>query len=103
MLWDKKKYSVTISGGVGSFNTDAMRGMIEQFIISPATASNTYNVSFTDRDGDIVYQNLSGYGRIDERSRLPVGRDSSEKYTVSFSSVGINEAITVIFKVRETV
>lgn len=103
MLHDKKKYTVTISGGVGSFNTDAMRGLIDQLIIIPTTASNTFNVSMIDKDGDTIYQLLNSYGRIDDRSGLPIGKDTSEKWTVSFTSVGINEAISVIFKVRETV
>lgn len=103
MLWDKKVYSITISGGVGSFNTDPMRGRIEQLLIIPTTTTNTYNVNFTDKDGDIIYQNLNAFGRIDDRAGLPIGKDLSEKWTVSFSSVGINEAIKVIFKVRETV
>lgn len=103
MLHDKKKYSVTISGGVGSFNTDAMRGMIDQLLIIPLTSSNTYSISMLDRDGDTVYQFLNAYGRIDDRSGLPIGKDISEKWTISFTNVNINEAITVIFKVRETV
>lgn len=103
MLFDKKKYTVTISGGVGAFNTDAMRGSIDQLLIIPTTFSNTYDVSFTDKDGDVIYQNLNTFGRVDDRSGLPIGKDLSEKWTVNFTNVGINEAIIVIFKVRETV
>lgn len=103
MLHDKKRYSVTIVAGVGSFNTDPMRGIIDQLLIIPTTATNTYDIKFTDKDGDIIFQNLSAFGRIDDRGGLPIGKDLSERWTVNFSNVGINESITVIFKVRETV
>lgn len=103
MIHDKKSYTVTISGGLGSFNTDPMRGMIDQLLIIPATSTNTYNINMVDRDGDMIYQMNNAFGRIDDRSGLPIGKDISEKWTVSFSSVGVNETIKVIFKVRETV
>ncbi len=103
MLWAKYKYSTTIAAGVGSFNTDAMKGMIEQLLIIPTTTTNTYNVNFTDKEGDVIYQMLSTYGRLDDRGRLPIGKDAPERLTVSFTSVGTNEVIKVIFKVRETV
>lgn len=102
MLWAKNKYTLTMSGGSASGNTDIMRGMIEQIIITPTTSTNVWDFSLTDRDGDIVYQRLSETGTVNDRTALlPVGRDSSEKFTMAFANATINEAIKVILKVRE--
>lgn len=101
MIFAKYKYTNLLVGGAASFNTDAMRGIVEQVIINPVTSSNQYDVSFKDRDGDIVYQRNSEIGRVDDKALLPIGTDSLEKFTVIFANAIINENITIIFKVRE--
>lgn len=102
MIFAKNKYILTVSGGTVSSNTDAMRGMIEQIIITPTTLTNQWDFNLIDRDGDIVYPRNVETGTINDRTALvPAGRDSAEKFTMQFLNVTINEPITVIFKVRE--
>ncbi len=102
MIFAKYKYVLTVSGGTVSSNTDAMRGMIEQIIITPTTSTNQWDFNLIDRDGDIVYSRNVETGTINDRdSILPVGRDSTEKFTMQFLNVTANENIVVIFKVRE--
>ncbi len=102
MLWQKNRYLITISGGSASFNSDIMRGMIEQIIITPNTSTTTWDFTMTDRDGDIMYQRVSETGTNNDRTAwVPVGRDSSEKFTCTFANVTANEVIKVILKVRE--
>ena len=103
MLWDKKKYTVTISSGSGSFNTDFMRGLVEHLMIIPDSTTNVYDVTMTDKDGDVVYRRIGETGRLDDKDGLPVGRARSEKLTVVFSNCTSNEDIKCIFKVREVV
>lgn len=102
MLWQKSKYLITISGGSASINSNIMRGMIEQVIITPTTSTNSWDITFKDKEGDISYQRISETGTINDRTaRIPVGNDSSEKFTITFANVTINEVINVILKVRE--
>lgn len=102
MLWSKNKYTLTVSAGTVSANTDLMRGMVEQLIISPATETTQWDMTLTDRDGDVIYKRVSEVGTVNDRTAwLPIGRDSSEKLTVAFTNVTANEAIKVIFKTRE--
>lgn len=101
MILSKYKYSVTISGGVGSFNTDYLKGEVKQLLVIPLTSTNNYSLSLSDRDGDVMYQNLSVSGLLDNRDILLIGRDSPEKITFSFTSVGTNEAVTVILRIKE--
>ena len=101
MICAKYRYSVTLSSGSGSFNTDPMYGIVEHLMIVPASTTNVYDVTMTDRDGDVVYRKIGEMGRMDDKAGLPIGRDSSEKLTVAFANATSNEAVTVIFKVRE--
>lgn len=101
MLFAKYKYTIPISGASGSSNSDAIYGMVEQLIVTPATSTNTWNINIIDKEGDTIYQSLSNTGPIFDTCGLPMGKDIAEKVTISFSSVGIDENIKVIFKVRE--
>lgn len=102
MLFAKYKYSLTVSGGTVALNTNSMRGMIEQIIITPTTSTNQWDLNLIDRDGDIIYNRVSEVGTVNDRTALvPAGRDSSEILTISFLNVTINEVIKIIFKVRE--
>ena len=79
-----------------------MYGMIEQTTITPTTSTNQWDMNLVDRDGDIIYSRTSEVGTLNDiASDIPVGRDSPEKITVKFLNGTINEAIVVIFKVRE--
>lgn len=102
MLWAKNKYSLTISAGTVASNTDFMRGMIEQIIITPTTSTNQWDLNLVDRDGDIIYNRVSEVGTLNDRTaHIPIGRDSSERLTMRILNATINEVITIIFKVRE--
>lgn len=102
MIWQKNKYTLTVSGGTIAGNTDFMMGMIEQMIITPTTSTTQWDFSLTDRDGDIIYQRISETGTINDRTAwIPIGRDSAERLTMAFANVTANEPIKVILKVRE--
>lgn len=101
MLWAKYKYTLTMSGGSASGNTDFMRGFIEKIYVYPATSTTQWDLNITDRDGDIVYSRNTETGNLDDKADLPAGRDSAERFTLAFSNVTANEAIKVIFRVRE--
>lgn len=102
MLWVKNKYILTVSGGTVSGNTDFMKGKIEQLIISPITETTQWDMTLTDRDGDVIYKRVSETGTLNDRTAmLPIGRDSSERFTIGFLNVTANENIKVIFKVLE--
>lgn len=102
MLFAKYKYSLTVSGGTVAVNTDAMRGMIEQMIITPTTSTNQWDLQLIDRDGDIVYQRVSETGTVNDRTAwIPIGRDSNEIITMRILNATVNEVIKIIFKVRE--
>lgn len=102
MLWQKNKYTLTVSAGTIAGNTDFMRGMIEQLIVSPLNSTTQWDFTLTDRDGDVIYQRVSEVGTVNDRTALlPIGRDSSERLTMAFTNVTANEAIKIIFKVRE--
>ena len=101
MLFAKYKYTIPVSGAVGSKNTDAMYGMVEQLIVMPVTSTNTYDINIIDKDGDTIFQQLSNTGPFFDTCGLPIGKDASEKVTMSLSNVGVDENFSVIFKVRE--
>lgn len=103
MLWDKKKTTITVVGGVGSANTLPMKGKIEHLMVIPTTSTNEWTLNLTDKDGDIIHVRTSETGRVDDKEGLAVGKDTSEKLTITLSGVTIDEDIDIIFKVRETV
>ncbi len=101
MLFHKQKSTLTISGGTGSINTPGMRGFVERIIITPTTSTNVWSMTLADRDGDIIYVRDNETGRVIDPIGMPVGLDSLERFTISFTSVSINEPISVIFRNRE--
>lgn len=101
MIWAKYKYSLTVSGGTVSGNTDFMRGMVEQLYITPTTSTTQWDLNIIDRDGDIVYSRVSETGSLSDKAEIPVGRDNNERFTVQFLNVTANEPIKVVFRVRE--
>ncbi len=102
MIFSKYKYTLTVSGGTVSVNTDSIMGMIEQIIITPLTSTNSYDFSLTDRDGDILYSRNTETGTVNDRTAWTlVGRDSSERLTMKIANATINENIKIVFKIRE--
>lgn len=101
MLWSKYKYSLTVSGGTVSGNTDFMRGMVEQLYVYPTTSTTQWDLNIIDRDGDIVYSRTSETGNLSDKAEIPVGRDSNERFTMQLLNVTANEVIKLIFRVRE--
>lgn len=102
MLHDKKKYTVTVSGGTASVLTDGMKGEIKQLIVTPTTSTNVWDMTIKDRDGDIVFSRSSETGTlfyID--GGLPVGLEGLERFRISFANVTINENIVLIFRMLE--
>lgn len=100
MLWDKKKYTIKIKGGIARFNTEKMRGLAAHIIIIPNGTEISYRVQMLDKDGDAVYDRYC-CGRVDDKEGLPIGKDSQEKLTVIFTKVSANVEFDIIFKIRE--
>lgn len=101
MIWSKYKYTLTVSGGTVSGNTDFMRGMVEQLYVYPTTSTTQWDLSIVDRDGDVVYSRTSEVGNLSDKAELPAGRDNNERFTMVFTNVTANENIKVIYRVRE--
>src|SRR3990167_7717651 len=100
MLWDKKKYTITVDSGSGSANTDTMRGLCEHFIVIPTTTTTVYDITLTDRDGDVIYRRIGETGRLDDKEGIPLGKDRQDKLTINLTNVSNNEDIVIIFKNR---
>ena len=100
MFWDKKKYTISIVGGRGQFNTEKMRGLVEHLIIKPGSKDTAYNIRMTDKDGDDIYDKRY-MGRVDDKDGLPIGKDTQEKVSVFFTNVSKNDVFDVIFITRE--
>ena len=101
MFFDKKRYIVPIKGGKGSVNSEGMRGMTEQFIVIPQTEDTVWDLTLVDKESDELAEYKNHKGRLDDRRGLPLGKDKTEKVTISFTNVSRNEDIKVIFKIRE--
>lgn len=108
MIWHKEIVTVTITAGTGAANTNALRGLISQMVILPLNSSGVlqtvaaWDLDIIDKDGDKL-DSYSGYtGRLDNRTSLPVGRESNEKLTLSFANVSTAAATMRVFlKVME--
>ena len=80
-----------------------------QLIIAPldvngdVVTNSSWDLEITDSDNHLIDDYTTVVGRHDCREYLPVGRDTAEKYTLSFSNVTNTPAtIQIIFKIRET-
>ncbi len=108
MLWHKERISLTVAAGTIAGNTGKLKGVVEQFIVTPQDSNGVtvdgakWDLEITDKDGDVVecYDNI--VGRYDNRVRLPVGTDTSEKFKLKFSGVTSTTTINIIIKVLET-
>lgn len=101
MLYDKKRYTVTISAGSASFVTEGMKGRIELITIAPLTSSNVWDLTLKDRDGDVIFSRQSETGTLFYIDGLPVGLDGLERLRGTFANVGTNENIIVSFRIKE--
>lgn len=101
MLYDKKKYTVTISGGTGAFVTEGMKGCIELLTVTPTTSTTTWDLTLLDRDKDIIFNRQSETGTLFYIDGLPVGLDGLERFMGTFANVTANENIVISFRIRE--
>jgi len=111
MSWHKEKHTLTISGGVGSFETDhPWRGLLWNVIVEPTSYDTLYTLSVTDKIGDEVI-------RFDELAVPPVqvpqiaNTSTNEAlempvrgpYTFTFSNVSADEVFVVRTACSDTV
>lgn len=108
MLFLKETLQVTITAGTGAGNTSSLRGIIQQFIITPIDSNGAevtnaaWDLNVTDSDGDKMDVYTTQTGRFDNRTPLIIGRDRLEKYTLTFANVTNAPArMRIIFKVKE--
>jgi hypothetical protein len=101
MLWYKKKYSVSLHGGKGSFSTDGMHGILQQLIVTPQKPETVWSMEIKDSDGDKIFEIKDVQGRLDAIDGIPLGQSQPEKLSVLIYDSTSNEQFNVIFKVRE--
>ena len=108
MIYHKEAFNVTITAGTGAANTGRLYGRIEQLLCIPQNssggivASAVWNLSVTDKDGDRVNYAEEHTGALDDRTALPIGRDITEIWTFSFTSVtGSPDRMRIVLKVYE--
>ena len=94
MSFHKEDHTVTIAGGVGSFETDhPWRGLLWNLIVEPTTSSTTYYLTVTDDKGDEVIAfdqtAVADPNNINSALEMPV----RGKYTFTFSAVSADEPI----------
>ena len=101
MYFDKRRYIVPIRGGKGSINTETLRGMVVHMIVRPESPDTFWDLTVYDREDDEMIEFKQVVGRMDDKTGVPLGKDSQEKVTISFTNVSKNEPIKVIFKTKE--
>lgn len=71
MLWHKEIVTATITAGTGAANTVALKGKVEQMVVTPLNGTVAQSVSWTlnviDKDDDAVLQ-ITHVGRLDDRT-----------------------------------
>ena len=108
MLWHKEVMNVTVTGGTGAGVTGRLYGRVEHMLITPIdtagvlVSATSWDCTVIDRDGDQVDTFLTQTGRLDDRTYLPIGQDSSERLRFTFTNVTQTpDRMRVVLKVRD--
>ena len=78
---------ITPTGGTGSFNTEDLRGVNRQFLLSSATSSTTYDFTMVD-DKSITVLSQKGCKGIYQYIN-PMGLFG--KYTITITNASVDE------------
>lgn len=87
----------TAVGNAISFNTDDLRGVCYRIFIQPATSTTTYNVTFTDDNGLVVYRKNGLRGTLNDNTSQPL----KGIYTVAVANASVNELFTFQIEYEE--
>ena len=101
MTYDKKKYVIKPSYGVGNVTTEPLYGLIRNLVVEPKSKSTIWSMSVYDRDNDIIFQRLDQEGVKSYTDGIPVGKDKQEALKLVFDELTSNEEIKVIFNIQE--
>ena len=107
IIWKKEVLSLSV-GTTQAISSGEMMGRVEQILIQPLDSSgvlvstSSWDVSITDRNGELIGFIDTQTGRYDWRAGLPVGSDRPDIVTFTFSSVTQTPAtIRIMMKVLE--
>jgi len=89
--------SITTSSGAVSVNTTKMKGMVRLIHVNPATSTTTWSLNIIDKGNRIIRKYVSETGLRNDTEPLPV----DGIYTLQFTGVTADEAITVCIEVEE--
>jgi hypothetical protein len=89
--------SITPSSGAVSVNTTKMKGMVRLIHINPTTSTTEWSLNIIDKGSRTVRKYVSEVGLRNDTEPLPV----DGIYTLQFTGVTADEAITVCLKVEE--
>jgi hypothetical protein len=91
MLIHPEKLTLTTSSGSATGNTQRLVGVLRQVVVSPVSASTTYDVTITNPQSSTVYERLSETGELSEEVQLPL----HGIHTVSLANATADEAFTI--------
>lgn len=97
ILNNRVKRTLTTSSGSDS-DTFTAQGICHQILVKPATSSTQYDVSLTDTNSIVVFNNTDEVGTMNEFIALPV----SGAYTISVDNATADEAFTVLIVIRNS-
>ena len=98
MIIHLQYFTESTSSGTFAVNTDAaFMGIMRQLLVSPATASTTYNLTITDSDDLDIYCDTSITGNYAPEVAIPV----RGVYTVTIDSATADESFTIKLMVEE--
>lgn len=63
--------AITIASGAGSKLIKITHSILRQMIVKSATSTTTFDVTLTDRDGNIVYSSTDNTGELNELPDIP--------------------------------
>jgi len=93
-ILDKIRQIDTASDGSVNFDFSYPNGvMVKQIIVSPATATTTFDIAIIDSNDEVIYQRIGETGALNELLELP----TKGSYTCQITNSTADEAFT--FKV----
>ena len=99
MLIHKEPLSGTTSSGALSVSTSNFRGVeCHMIYVAPATASTIYNISITDEDNLIVFEELDVEGSLKRSVEIPM----RGAYTVAIAVSSVDELFTMALGIVES-
>lgn len=89
--------TIVASGTAVSVNTVRLKGILRLLHINPTTATTEWSLNIIDNKSRTVRKYVSEIGLRNDTEPLPM----EGKYTLQFTGVSIDEAITVLLKLEE--